>query len=94
MNYALYSNHQDAGEGEMKEEEHTLVKVRHGCFALFGVLELCILFVSIVSLDVIPCIKFEDIILLVEEARAKLKGIAPLEVCLRVVGKMWWDLSG
>jgi len=69
----------------------TFVKVRDGSFALLCVLLFCILFVSIVSLYMVPRIELEDIILLIEIARAKLKRIASLEVVLRVVGPVRWD---
>jgi len=88
---------QGKGVQQYEQEKLTFVKIRDGSFALLGVLLFCILFVSIVSLYMIPCIELEDIVFLIEITRAKLKRVASLQVVLwivRAMGSNWfWRLS-
>jgi len=74
----------------MKHEKgiRTLVKFRNRSFALFRILELRILLVGIICLYVVPRVELEDVVLLLEQSRAKLKGISPFHVVLRIMRSM------
>lgn len=64
----------------------TLVKVVDGRLALHCKLLLGVLLVGVVSLDVVPGIELEDIVLLLQIARTELEWIGPLLVELGVMG--------
>ena len=70
----------------------TFVEVRHWSFSLLCILFFCILLVSIISLYMVPCIELVDIVLLVQIPRAELKRVAPLQIILRVMREVRWQL--